>query len=65
LPSEEVAEGSVESEADVLVCDGERTGAKRIAQGMHNGQIDARLRVSGSGFRSGCKFVNKNLLDRG
>lgn len=49
--------GRVESEADVLVCDGERTGTKRIAQGMYNGHIDARLRVSGSG--------NKNFLDNG
>jgi hypothetical protein len=41
--------GRVDSEEDMLVCDGERTGTKRVAHGMHNGHGDAILRVSSSG----------------
>jgi hypothetical protein len=53
--------GRVDSEEDMLVCDGERTGTKRVAHGMHDGHGDAILQVSGSGTQEWLQVRQQKL----
>ena len=53
--------GRVDSEEDMLVCDGERTGTKRVAPGIHNGHGEAILRVSGSGTQEWLQVRQQKL----
>jgi hypothetical protein len=55
--------GRVDSEEDMLVCDGERTGLNGLLMACIVATVMPFSEYPAVGLRSGCKFVNKNSLD--